>query len=760
MDTYDSFKKQLDVIAAYSEKGYTDAKREYEDIQKLIEKEKEAIDQAGEKQKRLTRLQHEKHFENQIKELENFEKQKLAEMEKTLKNLHEQSSKFTIVVYGRTMAGKSTLMEILTHGDGNSIGKGSQRTTRDVREYIWNDLKVVDVPGTCSYDGKEDDKLAFEAAKSADMILFLLTDDAPQASEGDSLAQIKKLGKPVLGVLNVKQTLCPDPHSPRRKLQLKQLEKKMNDTETMNAIVKQFKEFGVKNGQSFDDIPFIATHLQAAFLADPQRENDTGLYEKSRFHFITDEIIKKVHEEGSFMRSHKFYDSISTVMQQATHELYAQSGKSLEQGAVYSNQVDQLNDWSEGFRKDVQHRIEQFFSIRRNKIEAQIKIFAGSLYEDQDIGEKWASYIQRLRLSEDAQRLLRKFGDESTEELKKLNDEWVQELKFHASLSVNSSIKASTIRDYKSALQSAAKLLMNAKPQSQTWSKGTKAAGIALAVASLAAKSEEDQVKEAEERLISEMTKDAENILSTLRMNLTKAVESNIFDKQIGDFREQLSKRVDSLIQLAYMQERIADICQQKYCAMNKNILEQLFILKHYTDVELKHVSVARLVGNKIVLFCSDASHIPETLQQDVAEVLQEKLQIFPISMENYGMKMKSVLVTDLNIHPYRIQYIDTPGYDRFMSLVMNDKDTISDDSLFIVEQLFNCPVTEKRQNHGIIRMKPESIPFYSICYHEPVLRMPNRYGENIGYSEGQMPLLQQVYHDNDQDVRLTESDF
>lgn len=170
--------------------------------------------------------------------MENFEKQKLAEMEKTLKSLHEQSSKFTIVVYGRTMAGKSTLMEILTHGDGNSIGKGSQRTTRDVREYIWNDLKVVDVPGTCSYDGKEDDKLAFEAAKSADMILFLLTDDAPQASEGDSLAQIKKLGKPVLGVLNVKQTLCPDPHSPRRKLQLKQLEKKMNDTETMNAIVK------------------------------------------------------------------------------------------------------------------------------------------------------------------------------------------------------------------------------------------------------------------------------------------------------------------------------------------------------------------------------------------------------------------------------------------------------------------------------------------------------------------------------------------
>ena len=123
-------------------------------------------------------------------------------------------------------------------------------------------------------------------------------------------------------------------------------------------------------------------------------------------------------------------------------------------------------------------------------------------------------------------------------------------------------------------------------------------------------------------------------------------------------------------------------------------------------------------------------------------------------------MKMKSVLVTDLNIPPHRIQYIDMPGYDRFMSLVMNDKDTMSDDSLFIVEQLFSYPVTKKRQKRGIMRMKPESIPFYSIFYHEPVLRMPNRYGENIGYSGGQMTLLQRVYHDPDRDVRLTESDF
>ena len=52
------------------------------------------------------------------------------------KRLQQEMEKLTIfklVVYGRTKAGKSTLMEVLTKGEGNSIGKGAQRTTVDVR---------------------------------------------------------------------------------------------------------------------------------------------------------------------------------------------------------------------------------------------------------------------------------------------------------------------------------------------------------------------------------------------------------------------------------------------------------------------------------------------------------------------------------------------------------------------------------------------------------------------------------------------------
>ena len=78
---------------------------------------------------------------------------------------------FAITLFGRTTAGKSTLMTVLTHGDGSQIGNGSQRTTRDVRTYEYHGLEVTDVPGIAAFGGLEDEVLAFETAKQGDLIL-------------------------------------------------------------------------------------------------------------------------------------------------------------------------------------------------------------------------------------------------------------------------------------------------------------------------------------------------------------------------------------------------------------------------------------------------------------------------------------------------------------------------------------------------------------------------------------------------------------
>ena len=119
-----------------------------------------------------------------------------------LQKLRENLSKFSITLFGRTMSGKSTLMEILTEGDGSSIGKGAQRTTKDVRKYTWNGLEITDVPGIGAFEGEDDEQIAFEAAKTADIILFLITDDAPQMVEAECFSRIVSLGKPIICVMN------------------------------------------------------------------------------------------------------------------------------------------------------------------------------------------------------------------------------------------------------------------------------------------------------------------------------------------------------------------------------------------------------------------------------------------------------------------------------------------------------------------------------------------------------------------------------
>ena len=131
-----------------------------------------------------------------------------------IEDKRQRQATFNITLYGRTMSGKSTLMEILTKGDGKSIGNGAQRATRDVRTYKWQGLAVTDVPGIAAFGGDEDEKTALEAARQSDLVLFLITDDAPQPAEAEHLARLRRMGLPLLGICNVKENLSKRPLHP------------------------------------------------------------------------------------------------------------------------------------------------------------------------------------------------------------------------------------------------------------------------------------------------------------------------------------------------------------------------------------------------------------------------------------------------------------------------------------------------------------------------------------------------------------------
>ena len=198
-----------------------------------------------------------------------------------------ESDDFAIALFGRTMAGKSTLMEILTNGSGASIGKGAQRTTKDVRSYRWKGLKVTDVPGIAAFEGADDEQLAFQAAAKADLVLFLITDDAAQSVEAECLARVQALGKPVLGICNVKAASEDEDD-------IDGLEKRFENGR-LRSLVNQFHEFADLYMPGCR-VRFVYTHLLSRFLArqDEYRERRGDLERASRFWRVENCIINEV----------------------------------------------------------------------------------------------------------------------------------------------------------------------------------------------------------------------------------------------------------------------------------------------------------------------------------------------------------------------------------------------------------------------------------------------------------------------------------
>lgn len=115
-----------------------------------------------------------------------------------------------VVLMGRTMAGKSSLLAALSGSHFDRIGDGRQRFSRDVFAAIPTTsgrIEVVDTPGVGARDGAEDFDLAFRAAHDADLILWVASSDSIQEETARALRLLGVIGKPIIVVLNCRQSL-------------------------------------------------------------------------------------------------------------------------------------------------------------------------------------------------------------------------------------------------------------------------------------------------------------------------------------------------------------------------------------------------------------------------------------------------------------------------------------------------------------------------------------------------------------------------
>lgn len=636
--------KALHECQAYAQKGYDIASNTWNTIHQALLAEERKVKKVDKQQGKISRLADEELIKKKKQGLASF-----MEMDKELKQdlsyLQKQQKEFSVLVFGRTMVGKSTLMEIMTHGSGASIGNGSQRTTLDVRDYHWQGMKITDVPGIASFDGREDDRLALEAAKAADLILFLISDDGVQQEEAKNLAELRRLGKPVLGIINVKLGITEQVRS----LDMKRLRNKMAERERIETICNQFRQFAGNFQQDWGDLTFVPVHLKAAYLG---QDKNPELWEVSNFTEVEAYILSKVQQDGCFLRIKTFLDRVIIPLQGRMEMLYENSGSSLTEAFEYQKKCQELAEWNKIFVEDSQEKFDNLYKRLHNKLANGIAEFAEYNYDNEDAGEDWKEYLQEeLKLEADCMSFLQERSNKCSRKRRELMDSLKTELTF-AGVNVEfEDISMDSITDTQLLGTIAGGALALVFP----------VAGIAVTLINwLFGSSKEEKIREAQEEL-QEQLQDAMDecgYVDQLMDSVANTMNEEIFGKGVDGLYNALAQMDAMLIGLAKEEatgaEKLGVLLNKLNCQLLHEA-EGYIAAQEGKNLVLSVDRIARISGEVTVVY--DTVDSFDGYEAKMTKLIGEKveLRILDNAGKFYGEMVKK---TEELVGSFRIEEV------------------------------------------------------------------------------------------------------
>ena len=552
---------------------------------------------------------------------------------KRLQQEMEKLTVFKLVVYGRTKAGKSTLMEVLTKGEGNSIGKGAQRTTVDVREYSWNGMTVFDTPGIAASakEGREDEQKAYDAARYGDMLVFLFSDDAPQQEEANAFARLKQLDKPMLGIINCKSSSSDRKFS---KMRLRDIKKKLND-ERLNRIKEQFLQLASNGDGRWKDSQFVYTDLHTAFLSilkEPPElaEHSEELYSLSRFAQVEDAIVNIINRRGSFYQYKTFIDIIYCEACKIEQQLRAQCGQSKLLLAPMQEDEKRLHQLGQRFERDAKESISSFVQRLERHLKSLASSFAADNYENKHASEDWQNIFDRENVTGQVDRKMSELVADCEKRIEEFSQEFKQLLNIRLS-GFNIGICGDTVFDFGSGLRIGASLVGIGLAIANCLNPIGLAALAVVSLLSYLFESKEEKIRKQVNKMRDKLFEWIDKVVADTEGQMHNALQQQSMDNYMLRVYKDFHSMVDSIGQFYTLEDSLLKDLNHNLLLMNRQLLQAIEAHLHNQGLTSSIRRMARVPGQAIVLEL--AAHVtinPQEVCTQIHDLLQDEVFILP----------------------------------------------------------------------------------------------------------------------------------
>lgn len=265
-------------------------------------------------------------------------------------------SPMRVVLMGRTMAGKSSLLAALTGAHVNRIGDGGQRFSHDVFSAATtasDRIEIVDTPGVGAHGGTDDTQIALRAALEADLIVWVNSSDSIQEESAGALRLLGAVGKPIIVALNCRQSL-----EGVGRLNLLRFPDRVFGNR--DGLVEEIKRHMAEVGVAPQDV--VHVHALAATEALARGALDAELHQASRIETLVASLLREHALNSENRRAIRIVDGprqtgeeLATALRTGSINLLAHAERDLNQTAdLHTRLARTVRLSGEAMRSDIQ----------------------------------------------------------------------------------------------------------------------------------------------------------------------------------------------------------------------------------------------------------------------------------------------------------------------------------------------------------------------------------------------------------------------